>query len=86
MRTTLILNDEVYRGAKVLAAERGCTVASVIEDGLRLLLAARGAEADAPPEDMPIASGMTWVRPGVPIDDTSALLELLEGPGHDALP
>lgn len=39
MKTTMVLDDLLYQQVKVRAAERGTSVASVVEDALRLLLA-----------------------------------------------
>jgi len=30
MKTTLVLNDDLYRQAKVVASGRGCTVSSIV--------------------------------------------------------
>ncbi len=77
MRTTLILDDAVYQRAKINAAERGVTVASVVEEALRLLLAkSTTGSPDAGP--MPIDDQMSWVRPGIDINDTSALLDSMD--------
>lgn len=39
MRTTLNLDDRLLRGAKKLAAERGVTLTSIVEEALREVLA-----------------------------------------------
>lgn len=39
MKTTLNLDDQLFRAAKKLAAERGITLTQVVEDALRAALA-----------------------------------------------
>jgi hypothetical protein len=74
MKTTLVLNDDLYRQAKVVASGRGCTVSSIVEDALRLLLNtendARGPSAPMPSWDLG--------QPRVDIDDSSAVQEALD--------
>ncbi len=85
MRTTLVLDDAIYQRAKLSAVERGVTVASVIEEALHLLLSQQAAS----PEDlgpMPVDDSPGWLRPGIDVNDTSALLGLLdEGRDLDVL-
>jgi hypothetical protein len=86
MRTTLILEDSIYQRAKVTAAERGVTVASVIEEALHLLLATKDSRLATSLGPMPVDSAMGWTRPGVDINDSRALLEIMEsGEGADVL-
>ncbi len=76
MRTTVDLNDRLFRAAKRRAAEEGVTLRRVIEDALRGYLA--GPKA---------ASGyrLSWraergrVLPGVRLDDRDALFDLMDG-------
>lgn len=85
MRTTLVLDDAIYQRAKLTAVTRGVTVASVIEEALHLLLAQQSTSpADLGP--MPIDDSPGWLRPGIDLNDTSALLGLLdEGRDLDVL-
>ncbi len=83
MRTTLILEDAIYQRAKVIAAERGVTVASVIEEALHLLLASESRQPTSSLGPMPVDADMSWTRPGVDINDSRALLDVMdsdEGP------
>ena len=82
MKTTLILDDDLYRRAKVVASGRGCTVSSVVEEALRLLLNTDPA-AHRPSQPMP-----AWDlgRPRVDIDDSRAVREALDSDrSRDAL-
>jgi len=76
MRTTLNLDDDLYREVKVVAAERGVSATSVIEDALRAALRAR--VADRRPE-FPVSSRTGGLRPGVNLDDRDQLYDLLYG-------
>lgn len=76
MRTTITIDDDVYRRTKALAASTGRTVGSLVEEALRARLALRPTHArDLPPA--PTSPG--GLRPGVDLDNSVALLELTEG-------
>lgn len=77
MRTTIRLDDDLLRAAKRRAAESNRTLTAVIEDALRIVLASREAAPGARPE-LPTFKG-TGLQAGVDIDDSAALLELMEG-------
>ena len=82
VKTTLVLDDDLYRQAKVMASGRGCTVSSLVEDALRLLMHAESV-VHAPEEPMP-----AWDlgRPRIDIDDNRVLRDALDaGQRHDAL-
>jgi hypothetical protein len=78
MRTTINLPDELIRQAKKAALEADTTLTEIIGDALR--------EARAKPrrkqlrkELKLITYGKGGVHPGVDLDDTSALLDLMDG-------
>ena len=78
MRTTVRLDDRVLAEAKKYAAETGRTLTSVLEDALRETLARRSARAKG---TMPVRLRTVkgdGVRAGVDLDDTAALLALME--------
>ena len=78
MRTTVRLDDRVLAEAKKYAAETGRTLTSVLEDALRETLARRSARAKGRrPVRLRTVKG-DGVRPGVDLDDTAALLALME--------
>lgn len=84
MRTTIRLNDELYRELKEKAARSGRTVASVLEDAVR-----RGLHA---PEQRNAgryvvrATGEGGLRPGVDLSSNDAIAEAMdEGAPLDAL-
>lgn len=77
MRTTLNLPDDVLIQAKQLAVRTGRTLTSVVEEALRASLARR----EAGPEEvieLP-TSGEGGLRPGVDLDDSAGLLDIMEG-------
>lgn len=81
MRTTLNIDDDLYRQVKSAAALRGCSVTSLVEEAMRLVLAQGSTTRELPP--MPVShrsAGLTpeFVDSGVDLDDTSALLEYLD--------
>jgi len=76
MRTTVRLDDELLAAAKRLAVETGRTLTAVIEDALRRELGRRDEAGGARPE-LPTFRGR-GLQPGVDLDDTAALLDLME--------
>lgn len=80
VRTTIRIDDDLLARAKALAARTGRTLTAVIEDALRAALA--GAEPRKPSERIRIPTyGSGGVRPGVDLDDTASLLDLMESDG-----
>jgi hypothetical protein len=82
MRTSILLPDALYRETKTAAASAGRTVTSLIEEALRERLAKRltGAKR-ARKGRLPIFDGKTGLRAGIDLDDSAALLEVLDGRG-----
>jgi hypothetical protein len=76
MRTTLVLDDQLYSDVRMLAAASHRSVSSVVEDALRRLLAQRAAEALTVATELPTFSGR--LRRGVSLDDGSALLDAMD--------
>jgi hypothetical protein len=78
MRTTVRLDEHILREAKEHAARTGQTLAAVIEDALRESLARHRARSRRPPVKLPTFKGK-GLRPGVDLDDSAGLLELMDG-------
>ena len=76
MRTTIRLDDQLLREAKSLAAETGVTLTSVIADALRETLARRAHQPERRPIRLPTMPG--GLLPGVDLDDSASLLDLME--------
>jgi hypothetical protein len=77
MRTTIRMDDALYRAVKEHAARHGRTVGEVIEDAVRIAL---HQGSDRGGEDLPELNtygGTGWL-PGVDLADRSALLDLMD--------
>ncbi len=74
MRTTIRIDDDLYRDLKAIAARSGRTVASVIEDAVRRgrQVAATSARASYLVEPF----GQGGLRPGVDLSSGAALAEI----------
>ena len=77
MRTTVRLDERLLAEAKKHAAETGRTLTAVLEDALRETLARRSTRVKRKPVRLKTVRG-DGVRPGVDLDDTAALLDLME--------
>ena len=84
MRTTIRIDDELYRRVKTQAARSGRTVASVLEDAVR-----RGLNASERRSESPYTvetSGRGGLRAGVDLSSNSAVAEAMgESAGVDAV-
>lgn len=79
MRTTIDLDDGVFRELKRIAAREHRTLRSVIEDALRAELARRELSARERVNDSVVTYKGRGVQPGVDIDSNADLLDLMEG-------
>ena len=79
MRTTVRLEDGLLRRAKAEAARRSETLTALIERGLRLVLAGSQRPAPRARITLPVSRATGGTRPGVDLDSSAALLDLLEG-------
>ena len=77
MRTTIRLDDQLLANVKTLAAETGRSLTSVIEDALREMLARATKTDERPPVRLTTVSG-NGLMPGVDLDDSATLLDLME--------
>jgi hypothetical protein len=77
MRTTVRLDAELLRQAKRRAIETGRTLNAVIEDALRAALQHRRGSRSTRVE-LPV-SGAGGTLPGVDLDNTAALYDVLDG-------
>jgi hypothetical protein len=77
MRTTVRLDEHLLAEAKKHAAETGRTLTAVIEESLREALARRRGSRSRRPIRLRTVKG-DGPRPGVDLDDSAALLELME--------
>jgi hypothetical protein len=80
MRTTIRLDDDLLARAKELAARTGRTLTAVIEDALRAALAQGRAPRGRQRIELP-SFGSGGVLPGVDLDDSAGLLDVMESGG-----
>ena len=84
VRTTIRIDDDLYRRAKASAARRGLTVGQLIEDAVRMALRPRASGSGEVP-DLPVFGG-SGTMPGVDLADPRALRDTMdEGVGAGAL-
>ena len=76
MRTTIRIDDDLYRRAKASAARRGQTVGELIEDAVRTALRPRTAPDTTIPE-VPVY-GESGTLAGVDLADPRALRDLMD--------
>ena len=80
MRTTVRLNENLLRQAKREAHQRGETLTSLIEQGLRSVLArSRPKSVGRARVILPVSKGRGGTLPGVDLNDSTAILDRIEG-------
>jgi len=74
MKTTLVLNGDLYRQAKMVASGRGSNLSAIVEEALRLLLSTADS-VQGPSNPMP-----SWDmgKPRIDADDSRAIQEALD--------
>lgn len=77
MRTTIRLDDELLSAAKQRAAAERITLTALIEGALRQTLAPRPVASSGRFKIEPFGEG--GVMPGVDLDDSVSLRDLLDG-------
>lgn len=78
MRTTVTIDDHLYRELKSRAGASGRTVGALIEDAVRDSFQAPDQVARAPLPPLPVFQGKPGLMPGVDLDDNAALRELMD--------
>lgn len=76
MRTTIRIDDALLAEAKAVAARTGRSLTALVEDALRQSLSS-SQRRERRSVHLPVFDGR--LRPGVDLDDSSALLDLLDG-------
>lgn len=79
MRTTLNLDDDLFRRLKQIAAERGVTLRQVVDEALRQAFAARSKGRSRPRVRLPLSRHKGGLLPGVNLADSASLLDRMEG-------
>ena len=83
MRTTIRLDDDLLVEVKQIAAHSDKTLTSVIEDALREMRARQRKTEERTLVRLTTVSG-GGLQPGVDLDDSAALLALMEESGDPA--
>ena len=78
MRTTVRLDEDLLSDVKRLAAEERTTLTAMLEQALREMLARRKQRCGGVRVSLPTFKGQ-GLQPGVDLDNSSALLDLMEG-------
>ncbi len=78
MRTTVRLDDRLLEQAKRESARRRETLTALIEQGLRLVLAQGRGPERRKRVVLPVCRAGGGVLPGVDLNDSSALLDIME--------
>ena len=79
MRITVRLDDALLEQARREASRRQETLTALIEKGLRLVLAQSRPPQRRPRVALPISRAGGGVLPGVDLNDSAALLDIMEG-------
>ncbi len=77
MHTTIRIDDQLLKKAKQLAARSGKSLTAIIEDALRESLARQELSNQREPVRLVTFEGK-GLLPGVDLDDSAALLDLME--------
>ena len=78
MRTTISLDDDLLRTAKQRALEAHSTLSRLVENALRVALSAPKTRGDASVVPRLRTFRGQGLRPGVDIDHSAALLDMME--------
>jgi Ribbon-helix-helix protein, copG family len=76
MRTTITIDEDLYRRLKASAARRGRTVSELIEDAVRDALRPR-RPSGSEPTPLPTFGG-SGVLPGVDLSDLRSLVDVMD--------
>lgn len=79
IRTTVRLQEGVLRQAKAEAARRHETLTLLIEEGLRLALAARQESSHRKKFALPVSRRKGGVLPGIDLSNSADLLDIMDG-------
>jgi len=78
MKTTLLLDDEIHRQAKQVAARLRIPLTRFIEEAIRLRISSDAARCTEPVRPLPVRTKTGGLRPGVDLDNTAELLDVLD--------
>ena len=81
MRTTIRIDEQLLKEAKEFAVRSGKSLTAVIEDALRESLSRQRRSGQREPVRL-VTLGGQGLLSGVDLDDSAALLDLMESPKH----
>jgi hypothetical protein len=76
MRTTVSIDDALYRSLKARAGATGRTVSELVEDAIRDALVVRESSVERP--ELPVSVRRGGTMPGVDLYDNAALLAIMD--------
>jgi len=79
MRTTIRIDEQLLKEAKLQAARSGKSLTEMIEDALREALSRRNSASSRQPVHLVTVNGK-GLFPGVDLDDSASLLDIMENP------
>ena len=83
MRTTIYIRDDLIKEVKKLAADSHRTLTSIVEDALQETISRRKPQHSQNPVRLTTFGG-NGLQPGVDLDDTASLTDLMEvSDAHD---
>jgi hypothetical protein len=78
MRTTVRLDDRLLEQAKREAASQRKTLTSLIEQGLRLVIAKKAPSPKRQRVTLPVSLAQGGLLPGVDLNDSASLYDIME--------
>jgi len=78
MKTTLLLDDEVHRQAKQASARLGIPLTRFIEEAIRLKISTEVSRHAEPVRKLPVSKSKGGLQPGIDLDNTAELLDILD--------
>lgn len=78
MRTTISIHDQAFKLCKKKAEEKGVSIGEVVTEAIFLAYREKPGRVRARRYDLPV-SGQGGLRPGVDLDNTAALKDVMEG-------
>jgi hypothetical protein len=76
MRTTIDIDDQLLKYAKLQATQQDCTLKQVVEDALREFLSHHRIETE--PVRLETVTG-AGLKPGVDLNNRRSLVDIMEG-------
>lgn len=80
MRTTISIEDNLLKEAKKVSLKRNCTLGEVVNDALRQSLVSGKKTVLEEGSGAPLKTFKgSGIQPGVDLDDSASLMEVMEG-------